>query len=251
MPFTAAHPAIVLPLKKLNERWFSTTGLVIGSITPDFSYFLSFALNTRISSHQLPDVFTFNLPVTIVLALLYHGIIKESLIEHLPPFFKRRANPAKQSNWLKYLYKHWAVFLGSALIGILSHLLWDSFTHFEGYFANKIPWLLDQISFFGINITASRLMQHLSTIVGIIYIAFYITSLPTYAINTTSKWVFYWFLVIATGILVLVMYMPEIVLIITIDELVVRFITGCLTALLFFGVLWKLKPKKENGHPKS
>ena len=40
MPFTFSHPAIVLPLKYLPKKWFSFTGLIIGSMTPDFEYFL-------------------------------------------------------------------------------------------------------------------------------------------------------------------------------------------------------------------
>jgi hypothetical protein len=40
MPFTFAHPAIVLPLKHLPKRWYSLTGLIIGSMTPDFEYFI-------------------------------------------------------------------------------------------------------------------------------------------------------------------------------------------------------------------
>ena len=40
MPFTFSHPAAVLPLRLLPRHWFSLTGLVIGSMVPDFEYFL-------------------------------------------------------------------------------------------------------------------------------------------------------------------------------------------------------------------
>jgi len=40
MPFTFSHPAIVLPLATLRRQWISATGLIIGSITPDFEYFI-------------------------------------------------------------------------------------------------------------------------------------------------------------------------------------------------------------------
>ncbi|WP_240482010.1 DUF4184 family protein [Flavobacterium psychrophilum] len=39
MPFTFSHPAIILPLRYLPRQWFSLTGLIIGSLTPDFEYF--------------------------------------------------------------------------------------------------------------------------------------------------------------------------------------------------------------------
>ncbi|WP_262496247.1 DUF4184 family protein [Flavobacterium piscis] len=41
MPFTFSHPAIILPLKYLPKNWISLTGLIIGSLTPDFEYFYS------------------------------------------------------------------------------------------------------------------------------------------------------------------------------------------------------------------
>ncbi|HMG06875.1 MAG TPA: DUF4184 family protein, partial [Mucilaginibacter sp.] len=37
---TFAHPAIVLSFKYFPKRWFSKTGLVIGSMAPDFEYFI-------------------------------------------------------------------------------------------------------------------------------------------------------------------------------------------------------------------
>ena len=40
MPFTFSHPAIILPLKKLPKKYISMTGLIVGSIAPDFEYFL-------------------------------------------------------------------------------------------------------------------------------------------------------------------------------------------------------------------
>ena len=40
MPFTFSHPAIVLPLVRKSGHWFSATGLIIGSLTPDFEYFM-------------------------------------------------------------------------------------------------------------------------------------------------------------------------------------------------------------------
>ncbi|WP_220463965.1 DUF4184 family protein [Adhaeribacter radiodurans] len=45
MPFTFSHPAIVLPLTLLLRKWYSLTGLVIGSLTPDFEYFYQFSIS--------------------------------------------------------------------------------------------------------------------------------------------------------------------------------------------------------------
>ena len=41
MPFTLSHPALVLPLNLLPKKWFSITGLVIGSMAPDLQAFFT------------------------------------------------------------------------------------------------------------------------------------------------------------------------------------------------------------------
>jgi hypothetical protein len=58
LPLTLAHPAAVLPFR----RWFVFSGLVIGSLAPDFEYFLYVPDSLRIG-HTLPGVFLFCLPV--------------------------------------------------------------------------------------------------------------------------------------------------------------------------------------------
>jgi hypothetical protein len=49
MPFTFSHPAIILPLKYFKKKWFSLTGLVIGSMTPDFEYFVRMRIQSNYS----------------------------------------------------------------------------------------------------------------------------------------------------------------------------------------------------------
>jgi hypothetical protein len=53
MPFTFSHPALILPLTRLPKRWVSATGLVIGSIVPDFEKFLKMN-DGNTYSHTLP-----------------------------------------------------------------------------------------------------------------------------------------------------------------------------------------------------
>ncbi len=49
MPFTFSHPAIILPLKYLPQNWFSLTGLIIGSLTRDFEYFIRMKVRSNYS----------------------------------------------------------------------------------------------------------------------------------------------------------------------------------------------------------
>jgi hypothetical protein len=178
MPFTFSHPAIVLPLKFLPSRWISLTGLVIGSITPDFEYFLRMKIRSDYS-HTIDGIFWFDLPLGIVLAFLFHHIVRNNLFDNLPTFLKFRFSAFKQFNWNKHFKTNWLVVIISIIIGAGSHLFWDSFTHEHGYFVETIPTLRESINVLGKQIPTLKILQHSSSILGGLAIAFVIYSLPT------------------------------------------------------------------------
>ncbi|MDU4473291.1 MAG: DUF4184 family protein, partial [Clostridium perfringens] len=80
MPFTLAHPAAVVFLK--NKK-FNLTALILGSMAPDFIYFLNFRPYGNLG-HQILGFFILNLPLCILLAYIFHNFIKSPLISHLP-----------------------------------------------------------------------------------------------------------------------------------------------------------------------
>ena len=127
MPFTFAHPAIILPLKQAKPRWFSLTGLATGSMAPDFEYFFRVKAVSTVSE-TLAGIFTFNLPVAIAISLAFHLLVRNPLIRHLPKPLDKRYSGFLGFNFLKYLKQHPFLFLGSALIGVLSHLALDVLT---------------------------------------------------------------------------------------------------------------------------
>jgi hypothetical protein len=63
----------------------------------------------------------------------------------------------------------WALL--SLVIGIATHLVWDSFTHGDGYVVTHVPLL--SATAFG-DLTWARLLQHVSTVVGLVVIAVYL-----------------------------------------------------------------------------
>ena len=72
----------------------------------------------------------------------------------------------------------------SILIGAASHIFWDSFTHDHGYFVQTIPALQNSVDFLGRQIPMLKILQHGSTLLGGLVIAFAIYKLPT---NKTEK----------------------------------------------------------------
>lgn len=178
MPFTFSHPAIVLPLTFLPRQWFSLTGLVIGSLVPDFEYFLRMRIQSNYS-HTLTGLFWFDLPLGILLAFIFHTIVRNDLFDNLPTILSSRLNTFKQFDWNNYFKGNWVIVTISVLIGAASHIFWDSFTHSHGYFVQTIPALTDMVSFFGKQVPVLKILQHSSTLIGGFVIAFALFKLPS------------------------------------------------------------------------
>lgn len=169
MPFTFAHPAIVLPVKNILKKYVSTTGLIVGSIVPDFEYFIRLE-PISFFSHTLKGTLYFNLPMALLLSFLFHLLIRNPLIDHLPKALYYRFLSYKNFSWVKYFRKNYLIVIASIILGALSHIFWDSFTHPGGLFVRLIPELKHKTLYFPLY----RVVQHGSTILGFAYIAWYI-----------------------------------------------------------------------------
>ena len=183
MPFTFSHPAIVLPLTFLPRQWFSLTGLVIGSLTPDFEYFLRMRIKSNYS-HTIEGLFWFDLPLGLLIAFVFHNIVRDSLFDNLPTILKSRFSIFKQFDWNGHFKRNWLVVTISILVGAASHIFWDSFTHDHGYFVQTIPALQNSVDLLGGQIPVLKILQHSSTLLGGLVIASAIYKLPT---NKTEK----------------------------------------------------------------
>lgn len=177
MPFTFSHPAIILPLTYLPRKWYSLTGLVIGSITPDFEYFLRMKVQSDYS-HTISGIFWFDLPLGILLAFLFHNIVRNSLFDNLPLFFRERFLKFNAFNWNIYFKKNFLIVIISIITGILSHLFWDSFTHENGYFVSLFPALTRDVNSFGVHMPFYKVLQHVSSLTGGLVIIFALWKMP-------------------------------------------------------------------------
>lgn len=191
MPFTFSHPAIVLPLTYLPKKYYSLTGLAIGSITPDFEYFLRMKVDSDYS-HTISGMFWFDIPLGIIIAFVFHGIVRNPLIENLPGWFQRRMNVFKNFEWKKHFLANWLVVLISLLTGIASHLFWDSFTHRNGYFVLHFSYFANEISIGGFSVTIYHILQHGSTLLGAAVIFYAIKMLPENKAVIAQPQLLYW-----------------------------------------------------------
>jgi hypothetical protein len=171
MPFTFSHPAILLPF--LKNKKLSATALIVGSMSPDFEYFFRMKMQSEIS-HTLLGIFLIDLPLGFVVMFAFHEIIKRPLIENSPAFIQNRFQELKQHDWLSYFKSAAFTILISFFLGAVSHILWDSMTHWDGF-------IVQRFSFFNVEVFSIpfyKVAQHASSIIGLLWILFFIYKLP-------------------------------------------------------------------------
>lgn len=163
MGMTAAHPLAVLPLR----RWrLDTTCLVIGSMAPDFEYFLRVKLVSTVS-HTLAGLFYFCIPITVIGAWLFHRVLKEPLLRVAP--MRTRFAALAERPWPT---QPWPYLVLSAAIGAFTHLVWDGITHGGGYGPRHIAALRAVVHLpLAGDMLVHRVIQHTSTVIGLVVLA--------------------------------------------------------------------------------
>ena len=125
--------------------------------------------------------------------------VRNILINHLPIFLKERFAQFLNFDWIYYFKKHWIIVILSIIIGAYSHLFWDAFTHEWGYFAKLIPALEEtwfQIPFNNLEVKGYKFLQHFSTFLGAIFIAFWMYKMPKQILPKTKFDYIFWLKVV-------------------------------------------------------
>jgi hypothetical protein len=166
VPFTfLAHQAPVLPLKLAKPRWWSGTALVLGSMAPDLGYFATGHTDFEFG-HTLAGQLLFCLPVTLALVWLLRRVIALPLAANVPDlaFFHLR-DYGVLGDGAKPVFSVKEV--ASALVGSLSHVALDAFTHEHGWVVDRWPLLRTPVlEAGGASIPLYKLLQHGGTLAG-------------------------------------------------------------------------------------
>lgn len=143
------------------------SALVVGSISPDLHYFVGLGSDSK-PSHTLPGALYICLPSALALLWLFHRVLKLPLISLIPRWHQERvarfATPFRFGGGRRF-----ALILASLLAGIFSHILWDSFTHGDGFMVRHLPILrTTPLLDYGTARPVFNLLQHLSTLLGVL-----------------------------------------------------------------------------------
>ncbi|MFG3548712.1 DUF4184 family protein [Streptomyces sp. NPDC047725] len=154
MPFTLSHAAAVLPAVRgdgTGRGRLVPAVMVAGSFAPDLTYyaasFLSGAMEFGDVTHSFPGVLT----IDVVLAWALVGLwllVREPLVALLPRSRQGRVAAllrcgAVRADVRPSLAGWWYV---SAVLGALTHVVWDAFTHLDRWGMRVFPALGREIA---------------------------------------------------------------------------------------------------------
>lgn len=237
MPFTLAHPAVVIFSKNKN---FNLLGLILGSMAPDFIYFLLFNPSSNLG-HTILGFVILNLPICFLLNYLILKFIKNPFIINLP---------SKICNYYTYLInydfnfkstKDIFVFTYSCIVGMLTHIIWDAFTHKTGYFVVKINLLKESIHILGYQVPFFKLLQHGSTLLGFFVILYYFYTIRRYSNKYIRSNKFQYHLT-AISIQILIIILSYLIFKnFGIGRFVVTFINGLFLGYLTSSIIYRYK----------
>lgn len=177
MPFTFAHPAIFIAFKNETKKKLSASALILGSMIPDFEFFLKMRTGENIGHHWY-GVLLFDIPLSILCCYVFHNLLRNMLIDQSPQWFYQRLCKWKEFDWNNYAKKNSITVLLSVILGIISHLFLDAFTHEDGFFVEQITFLKSEVIFFGIRTTVYMLLQVSESLAGLYLVYRFIEYLP-------------------------------------------------------------------------
>ncbi|ANE48384.1 hypothetical protein SY83_21235 [Paenibacillus swuensis] len=248
MPFTFAHPLYIAPLKWLQPSYISLTGLILGSMSPDYEYFIALEPFQSIG-HSATGLLFQGIPLSILFACLFHYIIKIPLAEHLPSLYN---TDLKTRQWIKMNehrkfgnLKAAFVFLICVVIGFYSHIGLDAFTHKSGSFVTKYSFLQQTIAGFPVY----KLLQHTLSLIGLTLEAWFLINLLKRTKLTTASdrqrphtKLRYWLLVMLITIITVALKLTFTASTNTIGIIVVSTISGISMGILLSSVrYWILR----------
>jgi Domain of unknown function (DUF4184) len=174
MPFTVAHAAAALPFRRLNLVW---SAILVGSMAPDFPYVVGW-VKYRSLGHDFPGVVFFTLPASFVVLWFFHFAIKNPIAGLLPVGMQQRLTGQLGEFRFGGARRILAITF-SIVLGIATHLVWDSFTHAYTWPWRHLVWLRSWVHVPVAGwMRGYGILQYASTGVGLFALA---------------VWVFFWY----------------------------------------------------------
>jgi hypothetical protein len=167
MPFTFAHPAAVLPLRRFKSLHLAA--LMVGSITPDLPYYVPERYGRLLwESHTATGAIWIDIPIGLV-TLLMGFLLRRPLTVLMSP---RARTLSLQS--MEHFRERPSLWLWAPLaiyIGVWTHILWDAATHDSGSIVKRVSALSAPFTLGGYTTTVCHFLQYVSSVAGLLILA--------------------------------------------------------------------------------
>jgi hypothetical protein len=169
MPFTVSHAAAALPVHAFGRR-LPLAALIIGSMSPDFAFFVPFA-PYRSSTHSLAGIFWFCLPVSLAVWFVFIRWMERPTMALFPDAWREKFVPTEPITPRLIALTSLGI-----VIGVVTHLLWDSFTHSHTWATAAMPALRERQAELG-GAPLYHLLQIASSVFGLAVLFMWLLSL--------------------------------------------------------------------------
>ncbi|MFL6062807.1 MAG: DUF4184 family protein [Marmoricola sp.] len=132
MPFTLAHPAAIWPLSRTR---LPVAAMVAGSVAPDLPMFASLRGAYGFTHSPLGAV-TADLAMSVLGVAFWFTVLRDPLVDLCPAALRDRFAASA-----RYGTREWRLVVPAAVLGTVTHLTWDSFTHDGRWGAAHVTWL--------------------------------------------------------------------------------------------------------------
>jgi hypothetical protein len=172
MPLTPAHAAAVVPLRHW-KACFWLSPLVVGSMAPDYIYFVFPPSGLRHFGHTPLGLVVFCIPVGLAMLFAFHAVFKRPLVLLMPRELRDRLwrycgrypiLPLRRLAWnIALIY-----------LGAVTHVLWDGLTHEDRWPVSDYPQMQTTLfTLFGHGVHLFGLLQYASSVVGLALLAWW------------------------------------------------------------------------------
>lgn len=155
VPVTPSHVVAVLPLIGRSGR-IPAAALVLGSMAPDYPWFLTGGRSAGLS-HSFAGLVTVDLAVGLLAFVLWRSVGQAPVRDLMP-----RMVGARLPDPLPLTGRELPWAAAGVLIGALTHIVWDSFTHTGRPGVDAVTWLAAGHA----GLPGSKWAQYLSGVLG-------------------------------------------------------------------------------------
>lgn len=133
MPFTLAHPAAVLLLRRTP---LPVAAMVAGAMSPDVPVFFNAYGRPYDLTHSALGVLTVDLAVGVLAVAFWFGFLRDPVVDVAPAPVRERLAPH-----VRYRPAQWRLVMPAVIAGSTTHVVWDLFTHHDRWGVRHVGWL--------------------------------------------------------------------------------------------------------------